>query len=69
MDKFFEKLFARIAEFHQKEAEFSQSLEQTILDKSAQGAPESWVYENTTPKQEFYIKEFLKLNKENLPQA
>ena len=26
MDKFFEKLFAKIADFHQRETEFSQSL-------------------------------------------
>tara|TARA_B100000131_G_C17558080_1_gene385531 strand:- start:249 stop:437 length:189 start_codon:yes stop_codon:yes gene_type:complete len=62
MDKFFEKLFAKIAEFHQREAEFSQSL----VDNTEE-LP-TWMFDST-PKQEFYIKEFLKLNKENLPQA
>ena len=62
MDKFFEKLFARIADFHQREAEFSQSLVDNTEDVP------HWEF-NSTPKEEFYIKEFIKLNKEHLPQA
>ena len=62
MDKFFEKLFARIASFHQREAEFSQS-----LVENGEELP-TWMFDST-PKQEFYIKEFLNINKENLPQA
>jgi hypothetical protein len=62
MDKFFEKLFARIADFHQREVEYSQSLVENNEELP------HWLFE-TNPQQEFYIKEFIKVNKENLPQA
>jgi|TARA_B100001758_G_scaffold241395_1_gene248183 hypothetical protein len=62
MDKFFEKLFAKIAEFHEKEIEFTQSLVDTPEDVP------KFVLEST-PKEDFYIREFIKLNKEHLPQA
>ena len=62
MDKFFEKLFAKIAEFHERETEFTQSLVDTTED-----VPE-FILEST-PKEDFYIREFIKLNKEHLPQA
>ena len=62
MDKFFEKLFAKIAELHERETEFTQSLVDTTED-----VPE-FILEST-PKEDFYIREFIMLNKEHLPQA
>lgn len=62
MDKFFEKLFAKIADFHQRETEFSQSL----VD-SNENLPH-WLFEENK-KQDFYLSEFIWENKRNLPNA
>ena len=48
MDKFFEKLFAKIADFHQRETEFIQSL----VD-SNENLPH-WLFEENQ-KQDFYL--------------
>ena len=62
MDKFFEKLFAKIADFHQRETELSQSL----VDNN-ENLPH-WLFEENQ-KQDFYLSEFLWANKKNLPNA
>ena len=62
MDKFFEKLFAKIADFHQREAELSQSL----VDNK-ENLP-YWLFEENQ-KHDFYLSEFLWANKKNLPNA
>ena len=52
MDKFFEKLFAKIADFHQRETELSQSL----VDNN-ENLPH-WLFEENQ-KHDFYLSEFL----------
>ena len=56
MDKFFEKLFAKIADFHQRETELSQSL----VDNN-ENLP-YWLFEENQ-KHDFYLSEFLWANK------
>ena len=61
MDDFFDKLFQKIAEFHEREIHMSQSLAEYDEDIP--------MYVLEKARQDFHLKEYLWFNRDKIPSA